>query len=132
MSAEGEYTGFREGLAHVYNDGIFVREGIGDVEVSPNHIPPEGLTWEDLKRFEDLVQQERRISARRAQLHARIDFVKAQEASSEDQRQTRLLDHLMLREREVSQARRELHRQIDELRTSTDRTTGLPAREGGG
>ncbi len=66
--------------------------------------------------MEQLDAEERRISARRARLHERIDFVRANGYADGTPATAEQLAALDEQERELSRQRRELHARIRELR----------------
>lgn len=73
----------------------------------------------ELARLED---EERTLSARRARLHTRIDFLR-------DHGDLHRLEETEAEEQVVSAERRALHERIDELRVQLGLEPGPPARE---
>jgi hypothetical protein len=67
-------------------------------------------------RIRDLEAEERALSARRARLHNRIDFVRSGGGGPADE-VAETLDRLVHEERELSTRRRELHAEIAAVRT---------------
>jgi hypothetical protein len=114
---EDETSSFKEGLADTYEDGILrgEREGPLSDAVDARNVPPPGLSAEGLRRFRQLVGEERRISAQRRRLHDRIDFVKGLGDAGDEETASRLA-YLLEKEREVSRQRKELHRLIDRFK----------------
>jgi len=68
------------------------------------------------RTLEQLDEEERRISARRARLHERINFVRANGNADGAPATAEQLAALDEQERELSRQRRELHARIRELR----------------
>lgn len=60
----------------------------------------------------DLQKEERTVSARRTQLHRRIDFLRAGRGGEED---AALIEELKRQEQELSRRRLELHERIERL-----------------
>jgi len=71
--------------------------------------------------LEQLDDEERRISARRAQLHARIDFLRANGNANGMPATREQLEMFDEQERTMSKARKDLHARIRELRAERDR-----------
>jgi hypothetical protein len=71
------------------------------------------------RTLEQLDEEERRISARRARLHERIDFVRANGNADGTLASAEQLSALDEQEREVSRQRKELHARIRELREAS-------------
>jgi hypothetical protein len=67
-------------------------------------------------RIRDLEAEERALSARRARLHNRIDFLRSGGGGPADE-EAETLERLVREEREVSTRRRQLHVQIAVART---------------
>ena len=115
---EHETSPFSDGLAQSYEDGLPVRSrpapNRSDDSGATHNAPPDGLTIEALQRFQELVRQERSISAQRRRLHDRIAFVRAQGDAGNAQTASQL-DYLLEKERQLSRQRKELHRLIDEM-----------------
>lgn len=65
--------------------------------------------------LEQLEAEERRISVRRARLHARIDFLRANGHADGAAATPEQLETLDRQEREISGERKELHARIREL-----------------
>jgi chromosome segregation ATPase len=76
---------------------------------------PEGDTLERLE------QEERRLSTRRARLHDRIDFVRANGNADGLPATPEQLEALEEQERALSRERSALHARIGELRRAADR-----------
>ena len=68
---------------------------------------------ESLEQVED---EERRLSKRRATLHERIRFAQTMGDGTGNPVPPEELDELAAQEREISKERRDLHARIDELR----------------
>jgi chromosome segregation ATPase len=68
------------------------------------------------RRIRDLEAEERSLSARRARLQNRIDFLRSGGGPLDEVADT--LDDLVLQEREVSTRRRELHAEIEASRVA--------------
>jgi hypothetical protein len=69
------------------------------------------------RRIRDLEAEERSLSARRARLQNRIDFLRSGGGGPLDE-VADTLDDLVLQEREVSTRRRELHAEIEASRVA--------------
>jgi len=65
---------------------------------------------DDRDRLADLQKQERTLSARRTQLHNRLDFLRAGGGGVED---ATLIGELERQEQELSRQRRDLHERIE-------------------
>ncbi len=80
---------------------------------------------DDLDRLlEQLDEEERHLSKRRARLHARIEYLAANGNADGSPATPEQLEELDEREREMSKARKDLHARIDELRQpKTEETT---------
>lgn len=74
-----------------------------------------GRMSELASRIRDLEAEERSLSARRARLQNRIDFLRSGGGGPLDE-VADTLDDLVLQEREVSTRRRELHAEIEAAR----------------
>lgn len=66
--------------------------------------------------LEQLEDEERRVSERRARLHERIVFAQTMGDGTGNPVAPEYLAELNAQEREISKARKELHARIDELR----------------
>jgi hypothetical protein len=71
-------------------------------------------------RLEQLEAEERRISVRRARLHDRIDFLRANGNADGMPATAGQLEALDEQERALSNERKELHARIGELRAGRD------------
>ena len=119
QSGEEEQPTFSDGIAGTYEDGLLRKakaEAAADEQSALRTVPPPGLSGDALRRFRELVQQERRISDRRRRLHDRIAFVKTQGDHQNEQTDAQL-EYLMQQEGELSSKRKELHRLIDEFQS---------------
>jgi hypothetical protein len=66
--------------------------------------------------LDELVEEERLVSKRRARLHERIDFLRGTGTADGTPASPEQLEALDEQERELSKTRKELHARIKELR----------------